>query len=85
LFYLTVVLKKGDVVDGGFQTQDVAESIVHLQGDPTHEVFGPRAFDTRLKLAAHFAVIPAREGIELFVQCLHTPCIRQLLRAGPLH
>jgi hypothetical protein len=36
-------------------------------------------------LAAHSAVIPAREGIELFVQCLHTPSIRQLLRAGPLH
>ena len=55
------MLKKGDVVDGSFQTQDLAELVVHLQGDRTHEVLNPRAFDPRLKAAAHFPVVKGRE------------------------
>jgi len=51
LFYLTVVLKKGDVVDGGFQTPDVAEFVVPLPGDRTHQVFDPRAL--RVQVGSH--------------------------------
>lgn len=46
-----------DIVDGGFDTQDDAELIVHLYSDRTHVVLYSRPENAGVKLVAHFALV----------------------------
>ncbi len=55
MFYLAVVLEKGQVVDRGFDAQDEAELVVELEGNRPHGVFDPRAFDADVETVAHLA------------------------------
>src|ERR1700730_7099060 len=45
MFHLSVVLERGDVVGGGFQTQDESELIVHLYGGFAEVMLDAGAFD----------------------------------------
>jgi hypothetical protein len=45
MFYLAVVLEKGQIVDRSLDPQDEAELVVELQRHRTHRVFDPRSFD----------------------------------------
>ena len=56
MFYLAVVLEKGQVIDRGFDAQDEAELVVEFQRDRPHGVFDPRSFDAGVKAIAHLAL-----------------------------
>lgn len=61
MFYLTVVFKKGDVIDGGFDAKDERELVIHLDGNRSHGVFDTSAFDANVETVSHFVLIVAVE------------------------
>jgi hypothetical protein len=46
MFYLTVVLEKGKIVDRGLDPEDEAELVVQLDRDRSPGMFDPRPSDT---------------------------------------
>src|SRR4051812_10802802 len=67
MFYLAVVLEKGQIVDGGLDPQDEAELVVELQRHRPHRVFDPCSFDANVIAIAGFALklgakLAAQEG-----------------------
>ena len=61
MFYLTVVFEKGNVVDGGLNTEDERELVVHLDRHRSHGVFDAGAFNANVKAVSHFVLIVAVE------------------------
>lgn len=61
MFYLSVVLEEGQIVDRGLDPQNEAELIVELQRNRPHGVFDPCALDADIETIAHFALIPDAE------------------------
>ena len=55
MFYLAVVLEKGQIVDRGLDAQNEAEFVVQLDGDRPHRVFDSRPFNADVETVAHFA------------------------------
>ena len=54
MFYLAVVLEKGQIVDG-LDPENEAELVVQLNRDRPHGVFDPRAFDADIESVSHLA------------------------------
>src|SRR5579875_2535161 len=65
LLYRAVALKKGNVVYGDLDSQNLSELVVHLDRDRSHGVFDPRAFDAGVEPVAH---LPLVERAELATQ-----------------
>ena len=57
VFYLAVVLEKGDIVDRGLDPENQAELVVELERHRPHGVFDPRAFDADVVTVAGFVLI----------------------------
>jgi len=57
MFYHPVVLEEGDVIDGGLDSENQAELIVHLDGNRTHAVFDPGSLDSCVEGISHLAFI----------------------------
>jgi hypothetical protein len=55
MFYLAVVLEKGQIVDRGLDPEYEAELVVQLDGNRPHSVFDPRPFAAEVETVAHFA------------------------------
>ena len=55
MFYLAVVLEKGQIVDRGLDPEYEAELVVQLDGYRPHGVFDPRSFDADVETVAHLA------------------------------
>ena len=71
MFHLAVVLKSGDVVGGGLDTQDEAEFVVDLDRGLTETMLDAGAFDPRRELAADLlgelgSDLVAEEGGDVF-------------------
>ena len=61
LFYLAVVFEKGDIVGGGFDAQDKAEFVVHLDRDRPHIVLDAGSFDSDVEIVPHLVLVIAVE------------------------
>jgi len=59
LFYLAVVLEKRNILDRGFDAQDVAELVVHFDGCHSHGVPHARALDAYVLAVAHLILVVA--------------------------
>src|ERR1035437_3490344 len=57
MFYLAVVLEKGQIVDRCLDAQNEAELVVELQRHWAHGVFDPRALYAYVEAVAHLALI----------------------------
>ena len=57
MFYHPVVLEEGDVIDGGLDSKNQTELIVHLDGNRTHAVLDPGSLDSCVEVVAHLAFI----------------------------
>jgi hypothetical protein len=57
VFYLAVVLKKGDIVGGRRAPQDLTELVVDLDRGWPRAMFEARACNPRLEVAIEFAFI----------------------------
>ena len=53
VFYLAVVLEKGDIHHRGFDPQDQPELVVHLDRHRPHGVLDARPLDARIEPVAH--------------------------------
>src|SRR6516165_402211 len=59
MFYLAVVLEKGDIIDRGLDSQDQAKFVVQLDRNWSHGVFDPRPFDTDVEAVTHLVLVVA--------------------------
>src|SRR3954447_5231259 len=57
MFYLAVVLEKGQIVDRGLDPEYEAELVVQLDGNRPHRMFDPRSFEADMETVAHLAFI----------------------------
>ena len=57
MFYLAVVLEKGQIVDRSLDPEDEAELIVQLDRDRPHDMFDPRPFDADIETVPHLALV----------------------------
>src|SRR3982750_4564392 len=55
MFYLAVVLEKGQIVDCGLDPENEAELVVEFNRHRPHGVFDPRPFDADMETVPHFA------------------------------
>jgi hypothetical protein len=62
MFHPAVVLKKGQVVDGGFDPQHQAVLVVHFDGHRSHVMFNPCSLDTGVEVIAHFILIVSMQA-----------------------
>src|SRR5436309_1894657 len=61
MFYLTVVLEKGNVIGRRLDPQNQAELVVHLDGYRTHVMLDAGSLDPRVEVVAHLVlVIPSQ-------------------------
>ncbi len=56
MFYLAVVLEKGQIVDCGLDPENEPELVVKFDRRRPHCVFDPRAFDADVETVSHFAL-----------------------------
>lgn len=57
MFYHPVVLEEGDVIDGGLDSKNQTELIVHFDGNRAHAMFDPSSLDSCVEVVAHLAFI----------------------------
>jgi hypothetical protein len=57
VFYLAVVLQKGQIVDRGLDPEEESELVVELQRDRPHRVLDPRSFYADVEAFAHLAFV----------------------------
>jgi len=57
VFYLAVVLEKGNVIYSGFNAQDEGEFVVHLDGNGSHGVFDAGSLDARVEIVADLILV----------------------------
>jgi hypothetical protein len=57
MFHFAVVLKKGQVVDGGFNPQHQAVLVVHFDGHRSHVMLNPCTLNAGGEVIAHFILI----------------------------
>ncbi len=57
MFYHAVVFEEGDVIDGGLDSKNETELIVHFNGNGTHAVFDPGSLDSCVEVIAHLTFI----------------------------
>jgi hypothetical protein len=58
---LAILLKKGDIVNRGFDAQDQAEFVVHFDGDSPHLVFDPAAKMAKVKAITQLILVVAMQ------------------------
>jgi hypothetical protein len=61
MFYQTVVLEKGYIIDGGLNTKDQSEFVVHFDGNRTHGVSNPSTFNACAEVVAHLVPVTVIE------------------------
>ena len=61
MFHHSVVFKKGNVIDGGFNAQHKAMLVVHFDRHLSHVMFNTCSLYTGVKVIAHFILITAME------------------------
>ncbi len=59
VFYLAVVLEKGDVHNRGFDPQDQPELVVHLNRHRPHGVFDAGPLKARIEPVPHLVLVVA--------------------------
>ena len=57
MFYLAVVLEKGQIVDRRLDPKNEAELVVQLDRNRPHGVFDPRSFDADVETVSHLAFV----------------------------
>src|SRR6202050_3984116 len=57
MFYLAVVLEKGQIVDRGLDPEDEAELVVQLDRDRSHSMFDSRPFDADVETVPHLVFV----------------------------
>ena|SRR5438128_294550 len=57
MFYLAVVLEKGQIVDCGLDPENEAELVVELDRNRPHGVFDPRPFNADVETVAYLAFV----------------------------
>jgi hypothetical protein len=65
VFYLAVVLEKGQVVDCSLDPENEAELVVQFQRYRPNGVFDPRPFDTDVETISHLTLV---HGAQLAAQ-----------------
>jgi len=71
VFYQPVVLKEGDIVYRGLDSEYETEFVVHLYGNRTHGVFYPGSLDSGVEVISHLSFIAlvklsSEEGGDVF-------------------
>src|SRR5438477_5081610 len=56
LFYLAVVLEKGDILDSSFNPKDVTELVIHLDRGHSHGVADASAFDPHVVAVSYLVL-----------------------------
>jgi hypothetical protein len=56
MFYPTVVLEKGQIVDCGLDPENEAELVIEFQRNRPHGVLDPHPFDADVETVSHFAL-----------------------------
>src|SRR5580704_4356726 len=84
MFYLSVLLEKGEIVDCGLDPEYEAELVIEFEGNRPHGVFDPRSFNTDVETISHFAlVLPVQLAAEECGDVIRLDCMdrgtRQIL------
>ena len=61
MFYQTVVLEKGYIIDGRLNSKDETELVVHFDGNRSHGVSDPGTFNACVEIVAHLVLVTVIE------------------------